>query len=114
MATTKISGAQFKQFYFCEDAQVWPEDAYVEDMTLSINGADAQEVEDVSTIEDTALVKVSSGWIVSLDNVKPVSLAKALERWLSRQSTATLVVTVPKGHEDAITDFVKSLGGSVL
>lgn len=109
-----ISGEQFKDFYFSEDVDIWPDGAHIEEMTLSIDGSEpCDSIEDVATIRDDARIKITYGTVVFPDSWKSQKLTLLFKKWLDKQNSTSLVVKIPKEHQAALEAFVKGLGGKI-
>lgn len=108
-----VNGAEFKAFY--NDEGVWSQDGkpawYVEDMLLSVKGADPNQDphdlygEALERLPDDAEVVVSGGWLVwqgqgSPPRGKDQDLVKILTHWKAHRKTLFLTATFEIDHTD--------------
>ncbi len=108
----KASGALFKKFY--NDKAYWPEDSYHDDAVIKVNGVIQEDGLDEATLQDTDLVTVEGGYVVSSNqNFDGRSLETHLKRWLKEQVTVSFVVTCDKSIEQAVREAVKAAGGKI-
>lgn len=59
--TTKTTGIEWKAYYASEDPNFWPEEAYMDDVLLKVDGQEWDEDKDYSEIPDTATVVIVTG-----------------------------------------------------
>jgi len=106
----KTTGLEFKRFY--KDPEVWPKDAFHDDLEIYINAELDGGDTDLTMVSDSAKVKIESGVIIYSDDLD-IDFCAAFRRWRKKQSTATLVIECPRELVDVITAGIKSHGGKV-
>lgn len=113
MAKKTYLASDYKQFYSSTDPRYWPEESYVDDVSYIVDGVRFGDDHDFDPMEflDTAKIAIESGSILSYKDSTARDLRREFERWLKEQNSVSLVVSVPKGKEDELKAFVKSLGG---
>jgi hypothetical protein len=117
---TKTTVAEFTAFY--NDPEVWANEAWYEDATLSIDGKEVPDETDWSTVPESlgaASTLVINGGVLLRPKKKGsmetdgLDFEAVFKRWRKAQTTATLAVTVPKDKLDELKAFVKAIGGKV-
>lgn len=114
-----ISGADMKRFW--SDKAIWGEEGsgtYVDDTSFVVDGvvhgqSDSTALE-IETLPDTAVVQITSGYLVDAPKGVPEDLVKAFKFWLKRQTMRSAVVEVPIEKMDELKRLLASLGGKVL
>ena len=106
----KTTGAEFKAFY--ADKIAWPEDAWHEGETITVDG----EVDDdydfeIEQIADAAKVTIEGGIVFKNDQATDgPTMESHFRAWRKRQNTATLSVTVDKAKESQLRELLKEFG----
>lgn len=107
----KTTGVEFKKFY--HDPEFWPEDSWIEDIELLVDGERNESAEDdVDTIPDTSKVTIEAGFVV-LDSCNTPSLESFFKKWRKAQTTVSFVVECHKDHAEGIKAGIKMMGGTV-
>ncbi|WP_274644289.1 hypothetical protein [Pseudomonas serbica] len=112
MARIKTTGAEMKQFWANEDPEFWPGDSHVDGMWWQVNGVEQDDV-DVDKLDDKDVVVVE-GAIVNPLNDTDRDFAGVMKKWQKKLTHATLVVQLPKEHEEALATFLKGLKGKIV
>lgn len=103
--TIKISGIDFKNFY--NDKDFWPEDTYIDDINITINGKrlpDNKEVGDA--VQDSDIITIVSGYIVDHPDGYDGSLLSYYKKWKKLQEKAYIVIEVEK---DLLKNTIENL-----
>jgi hypothetical protein len=118
---TKTTVAEFTAFY--NDPEVWANEAWYEDATLSIDGKEVPDETDWSTVPESlgaASTLVINGGVLlrpkkkgSMSNTDAFDFEAVFKRWRKAQTTATVVASVPKEKLDELKAFLKTIGGKV-
>lgn len=108
----KTNGKEWKAFY--SDQQLWARDVYHEDEEIWIDGVLVGPDYDLDKVHDNAVVKVIGGTVYS-DYESPIdTLEGYFKRWRRAQKFSTLIISVPKEHENHFRELTKKFGGKVL
>jgi len=112
--SVKVSGKEWKRFY--EDDSAWFGNAYHDDVQITIDGIDGNDVPDLGKIDDNAKVVLSGGLFFPNDAVetKPLDLVAVFKKWLARQKMSAVVVDIPKDKIDVLKEFLKQIGGKLV
>lgn len=102
----KITGFEFKKFYY--DNAEWPDDIYVDDMSLTVDGKITEDI-DVSKIHDNATVVINSGLCLDY-NEKDYSenLLRKFSKWRKKQEEIIVNVICNKNNLDDLKEFLNS------
>lgn len=98
----KTNGKEFKAFY--NDQSYWPEDAYVEEMNLKINGVEQSDV-DTDKLLDEDQIRITYGSVVKGERI--VSLTSFFKKWRKQQSVTSVVVEIDNDKLEAIKELLK-------
>ena len=106
----KTTGAEFKAFY--ADKIAWPEDAWHEGETITVDGEVDDDYDfDIEQIADAAKVTIEGGIVFKDDKATDGPTMESYFRaWRKRQNTATLSVTVDKAKESQLRELLKEFG----
>jgi hypothetical protein len=106
----KTTGAEFKAFY--ADKIAWPEDAWHEGETITVDGEVDDDYDfDIEQIADAAKVTIEGGIVFKDDKATDgPSFEAHFRAWRKRQNTATLSVTVAKAKEAQLRELLKEFG----
>lgn len=115
----KTIGAEFKRFY--SDKEFWPEPdtksgAYVwhADELITVDGEEIDWDFDLTLVPDEARMTIEGGCVTDERNPdKDQSFEGYFKKWRKKQSTATIVVEVPKDKLEEVTIAIKQAGGKV-
>lgn len=112
MAIT-TSGAEFKRFY--ADPQIWPDDAWHEDVVFTVNGGDPDDDFNMTMVADTDVITMRGGIVMGGPyNGKEPSIETLFRRWLKKQSTATVVIEFNASNREQVLAAIKAVGAKVL
>lgn len=109
----KISGKEFKDFYF--DEKFWPKDdgeTYVDDMEILVDG---QVFNDVVDISDNSVVSLVNG--VVINPLLPdgyCSLKSFFLKWRKQQSQTYFFVSCKKDDFERINEWLKNNDAQIL
>ena len=109
----KTTGAEFKAFY--ADKTAWPEDAWHEGETITVDGAVDDDYDfDIEQIADAAKVTLEGGIVFKDDQATDgPSFESHFRAWRKRQNTVTLAVTVDKAKESQLRELLKEFGAKI-
>lgn len=107
----KTTGAEWKRFY--NDDEFWPGDTYHDDTLVEVNGK-IDEDADLGAVQDSDIIVIREGYVFSANGEGIRSLASHFSRWQKQQSTARVVVEVPKDQLDALKAQLASFGAKVI
>lgn len=116
MAAVKLTGAEAKRFY--KDRTVWGADdgsTWVEEEAVEVDGVEvAADSFDPDSITDTAVVKITGGYLVNPPDGVNDDYVTTLRAWLRKQSARQILVEAPADKLEEITKAIKALGGKVV
>lgn len=108
----KMSGAEWKRFF--NDESVWSKGAFMDDTEILVDGKDDPDGDvDLSKIDDNVEVTVRGGAYFESYNADYRDLVKVIREWQIRQTFVWISVEIPKGKEEELAAFVKSIGGKI-
>ncbi|WP_349573067.1 hypothetical protein [Azotobacter salinestris] len=112
--TTKTTASELQAFWSSEDPMFWPDGAYVEGLTLLIDGVETGEYDDLNVEDLTASqdIKILEGAICYADGSEDGFEAQ-FRKWRKLQNSSFLSVQVPKDKLDEIKAAIKALGGTI-
>jgi hypothetical protein len=102
--TVKTNDAEWKAFY--NDAAAWPDGTWHEDEEITVDGEPVYGDVDFGSVSDECAMTVKGGVVyLSIDQEGP-TLETYFRRWKEKQTTATILVKLPK---DKLGDFGAAL-----
>lgn len=117
---TKTTVAEFRDFY--RDETVWANDAWYEDLQITIDGKEAIDDIDWTNIPDRLTpetpMTISGGVLFrpkakgSMEN-EEFNLETVFKRWRKAKTVTNLVVTIPNDKVEAFKSYLAELGGKV-
>lgn len=112
---TKTTGAEYKAYLEEKDPQWWPENAYMDDEVLTVNGKSNENdfSFDSSKLEDSDVVVIECGSYFKDLVSESTSLEAHFKRWRKAQNTAWCSFECPKDKLDAVKAAIKAAGGKV-
>jgi len=117
---TKTTVAEFRDFY--NDDTVWANEAWHEDLSIIIDGNEADDDIDWTsipanftpempmTISGGTLIRPKSKGSMEADEF---NLETIFKRWKKAKAVTTLVATIPNDKVEAFKAYVAELGGKV-
>lgn len=115
--SVKTHGAEYKKFL--DDPIFWPEAAWMEDETLTVDGVEVDPCDfDPLLVGDTVAITIQGG-CVYLDNNgllldKSVSLETHFKRWRKTQDVTRILVEITQDKAQALKDAIKTAGGKLV
>lgn len=112
--TIKTTGAEFKRFY--SDKEFWPDGHSVwhEDEYITVDGVDIDGDYDLTEVPDDSRMTIEGGAVMDERHPdKEQSFEGYFKKWRKNQSTATIIVEVPKDKLEEVTIAIKQAGGKV-
>ena len=110
----KMTGAEYKEF---EEAP-WPEDWWIEDEEILINGEPLFEEQGFSAddIRNTDIITIKGGYIYTEMGMSSSrkSYESYVRAWKKKQSVTKLIVEVTKDGEKEAREEIKKMGYRVL
>lgn len=108
----KTTGAEFKKFY--SDPVFWKDGVWHDDEVVLVDGV-AQDDLDPGKIPDASKVVIECGVVFLNDeDIEGVELDTYFRRWLTVQTTRSLVVEFSAEKLDAVVAAIKAAGGKVI
>lgn len=117
---TKTTVAEFRDFY--KDETVWANDAWYEDLQITIDGKEAIDDIDWTSIPahltPEMSMTISGGAFIrpkskgSMEN-EEFNLETIFKRWRKAKTVTTMVATIPNDKVEAFKAYVAELGGKV-
>ena len=91
-----LTGAEYKRFYL--DPMIWGAGdgtTWIEDETLHVNSVQVDPVAfDVAELDDDAIVRISSGYLVNPTKGVPEDYVQAIRLWIGKRSTRRVVLEI--------------------
>lgn len=113
MATVKMSGADFKAYWFADwGAHTDGTDPWVDDEVILVDGEQIEDV-DADKIPDNARVEIHDGIITWRYRVvaRSANLVTHARNWLKDQNVVRLVLGVQKEDLEMVKTVVSSMKG---
>jgi hypothetical protein len=109
--TTKTTGAEWSAFY--ADKSAWPEDAWHEDETVTVDGAEVDNLEfDPANLPPNARVTVSGGIVfLNADSTNGPTLEAYFKSWRKKQNTVFMTVEVSRTDAEKVQEAITTAGG---
>jgi hypothetical protein len=118
---TKTTVAEFRDFY--NDEAVWANDAWYEDLAITIDGAplDNDDVDWSSppaSIPLSSLMTISGGVLLrpktkGSSQCDGLDMEREFKRWRKSRTVTTVSVTVPNDQVEPLKAYIASVGGKV-
>jgi hypothetical protein len=106
---TKATGAEFKRFY--NDPEFWPEDAYHDDLSVSVDGVVNDDC-DLAKVDDNAVIKIEGGIVFGVKG-EP-SVESHFKAWRKKQTTRFGSFECPVDKLDAVVEAIRAAGGKPI
>lgn len=115
---TKTTVAEFRDFY--NDDAVWPNEAWYEDLAITIDGKSVEDVFDWGNLPPEILPSATmtiSGGVIFRPKSKgamdtdELCMETAFKRWRKAKTATTLVATIPNEKVEAFKAYVEEIGG---
>ena len=109
--TTKTTGAEWSAFY--ADKSAWPEDAWHEEETVTVDGAEVDNLEfDPANLPPNARVTVSGGVVfLNEESTNGPTLEAYFKSWRKKQNTVFMTVEVSRADAEKVQAAITAAGG---
>lgn len=102
----KITGLEFKEFYYDED--FWADGIWCDDVLLTVNDDPWDESDEYSRIKNSDSVIIESGFVISGD--KEYSMVNFFNKWKKKRSVAFITIEIDKDLLEHSVQHLKNLG----
>ena len=109
--TTKTTGAEWSAFY--ADKAAWPDHAWHEDETVTVDGAEVDNLEfDPANLPPNARVTVSGGVVfLNEESTNGPTLEAYFKSWRKKQNTVFMTVEVRRADAEKVQAAITTAGG---
>ena len=109
--TTKTTGAEWSAFY--ADKSAWPEDAWHEEETVTVDGTEIDTLEfDPANLPPNARVTVSGGVVfLNEESTNGPTLEAYFKSWRKKQTTVFMTVEVSRADAEKVQAAITAAGG---
>lgn len=113
--SVKTTGAEYKEYMNYTDPIFWPEESFIDDVVLIIDGVRLDEHFDFdeSKVSDSAEIIIECGVFMRNNDSDDIPLELHFKRWRKAQTTAYLSISVDKSRIDELKAILKTFGAKI-